>query len=196
MKTTLNLITNAICRNYEEFTFNYKMDFITKYNLYKLNSIKQCKKIIVHFSFKNFHFEKKQMVLHFFLLELLSNQKCILTTSKKNISNLKLKTGSTTGCKLTLRNKNLFFFLDTLLLGIPRSEIFKGFSLKTLENYVNSFSTKLKELFIFHTLELDVEGRVQKLDLTFNFNSKICSTKSFYFLYNKFPVKTPDESLL
>jgi len=56
------------------------------------------------------------MVLFFLILELIANQKCILTTSKKNIIFLRLKKGSITGCKLTLRNKNLYEFLDTLLL--------------------------------------------------------------------------------
>ena len=87
------------------------------------------------------------MILYFFLLELLSNQKCILTTSRKNLISFKIKKGSVTGCKVTLRKKSLSFFLDTLILGLPRSEIFKGFSFKLNSFKSNTFSTKLKDLF-------------------------------------------------
>jgi large subunit ribosomal protein L5 len=190
MKQTFFLLKrNCNPRNYEDFYFNYKLDYITKFNTLNTASIKQCGKIILNFGFKHFRFEKKQMALYFFLLELLSNQKCILTVSRKNNIQLKLKKGSVTGCKLTLRSKNFYIFLDTLLLGLPRSEMFKGFVFKNLDINSKSFSTKLSELFVFQALELEITPLVKTIDLTFNFNSLNFYDKNFFFLYYKIPVK-------
>lgn len=63
-------------------------------------------------------------------MECLTQQKCTLTFSKKNIINLKIKRGFITGCKLTLRKYNLYALLESLLLGLPRSEVFNGFLFK------------------------------------------------------------------
>lgn len=188
MLKNFNLLSKNL-RIFEDFYYNYNLDFITKFNPTSKTSIKQCNKITLNFGFKQFRFEKKQMVIHFFLLELISNQKCILTTSRKNIILLKLKKGSVTGCKLTLRNENLLYFLDTLLLGLPRSEIFKGFSFKNFNENSNSFSTKIKELFIFQTLELDITNLIKTIDITFNFNSYNQNDKSFFFTYYKLPLQ-------
>jgi len=126
-KTQINF--NLLINN-EDFNFNYNLDFSTKFNLVHNLTPKHCTKITLNFGFKDIKFEKRQMIIFFFLLELLSNQKCVVTTSSKNLINLKIKKGSVTGCKVNLRNVNLNEFLNTLLLGLPRSEVFKGFSFK------------------------------------------------------------------
>ena len=149
---------------------------------------KKCLKITLNFGFKDFKFEKKQMILYFFLLELLSNQKCVLTKSSKNLIAFKLKKGSVTGCKVTLRKDNLNAFLETLSLSLPRSEIFKGLSFKTLSDKQNSFSTKLKHLYIFYNLEFEVGNRINTLDLTFNFNTVSDVEKCFFFTHFKIPL--------
>jgi len=124
----------------EDLNYNYNLNYLTKFNLINIFSKKNCNKITLNFGFKEIKFEKKQMILYFFLLELLTNQKCIITTSRKNLISFKIKKGSVTGCKVTLKKQNLTAFLDTLLLGLPRSEIFKGFSF-------NSKKKKKKYLF-------------------------------------------------
>lgn len=173
----------------EDLNGNYLIDNNTKFNNIHTFVLKNCNKISLNFGFKEIKFEKKQMVIYFILLELLTNQKCVLTSSSKNLILLKIKKGSITGCKVTLRNENLFSFIDTLILALPRSETFKGFSFKKNTFKNRSFSTKIKNLFIFYTLESELVDYVKSIDLTFNFNSINDKEKCFYFTYNKLPLK-------
>lgn len=157
--------------NNEEIFLNYKIDLITKFNLIQKENLIFCKKISLNFGFKDIKFDKKQLILYFILLELLSNQKCVLTISTKNLIHLKIKKGMVTGCKVTLRKSNLFEFLNLLLLSLPRSEIFIGFRLKETSQKILAFSTKLKNLFIFYTIESEILSYVKYLDISFNFDT-------------------------
>ena len=122
------------------------------------------------------------------VLELITNQKCVLTSSRKNLIFLRIKKGSITGCKVTLRKTNLFNFLDNLLLALPRSENFKGFfyNKKTLKQ--NNFSTRIEDLFIFHSLESEIVSFVKTLDVSFSFNTISDDEKFFILTYYKLPL--------
>ena len=164
-------LLNKFVPNYEDSFYNYNLNYCTKFNIENINSITKCNKIFLNFGFKEIKFEKKQMILYFFLMELLTNQKCVLTTSRKNLINLKIKKGSVVGCKVTLQNKNLHDFLDLLIMCLPRSEIFKGFFFKKNSLKKNKYSTQLKNLFIFYPVESDIINTVKTLDITFTFNA-------------------------
>jgi large subunit ribosomal protein L5 len=184
----ISLIKKTFLPNLENTSYNYNLDYITKFNLINIFSKTLCTKITLNFGFKDIKFDKKQMILHFFLLELLSNQKCVLTTSRKNIIALKIKKGAVTGCKVTLRNASLASFLDTLILGLPRSEIFKGFSFKKSTYKHNTFSTKINNLFMFYTLESEITQFITTMDISFNFNTTNDLEKRFFFTYQKIPL--------
>lgn len=179
----LNLLTTA-----EDNFFNYKLDQNTTFNNLNIFSKKHCKKITLNFGFKDIKFEKKSMVLYFFILELMTNQKCVITTSRKNLIALKIKKGSITGCKITLQRKFLYVFLETLLLSLPRSEIFKGFLFKKNTLKHHSYSTKITNLFIFYTVESELTNFIKYIDITFNFNTINDVEKCFFFTYNHIPL--------
>jgi len=172
----------------EDFIYNYLLHSISKFHFISEKNKKICTQITLNFGFKDIKFEKKFMILHFFLLELLTAQKCVITISRKNIISLKIKKGAITGCKITLRGLMLESFLETLLLALPRQELFKGFSFKIFSNKYNAFSTSIKTLFIFYTLEVDITPFITKLDLTFKFNTLCDFEKRFFFTYAKLPL--------
>jgi len=126
------------------------------------------------------------MVLYFLFLELISNQKCVLTSSSKNLMQFRIKKGAITGCKVTLRRASLHFFLFTLLISLPRLEIFKGLSFKQNSNKLTNFSTKLKNLFIFYTLEFEFKNDLVALDIAFNFNTTDDFEKIFFLHFLKY----------
>jgi large subunit ribosomal protein L5 len=151
MNYTLNNLQNI--RMQEDFNYNYQLNFLTKFNIINTLSKRNINKISLNFGFKEIKFDKKKMILFFMILELITNQKCVLTSSKKNLIYMRIKKGSITGCKITLRNENLYNFIDNLLLALPRSDVFKGFFYNQMPKQY--FSTKLSELFIFHPLETE-----------------------------------------
>jgi large subunit ribosomal protein L5 len=184
-----NLVFSKILSVKEDFMHNYRLNFISKFNNISSYNWTSCIDLSLNFGFKQIRFEKKQMVLFFMLLELISHQKCILTKSRKNIAIFKIKRGFIVGCKVNLRNNNFYSFLDTLILVIPRSEIFKGFLLKKNSNKLISFSLKLKELFIFYPIEFENMSFIKFLDLTFKFNTINNFEKEFFFTHNKIPLQ-------
>jgi len=173
----------------EDFNFNYTLDLFTKFNIIIPTTTVKCTNIILNFGFKEINFEKKEMIAYFFLLELLSNQKCVLTISRKNFLAFKIKKGAVTGCKVNIRKIFLNFFLNALFLALPRSEVFKGFSLKHNNNSFNNFSTKLQEFYIFYPLEFEIYSKIKPLDLTFQFNFITNLEKIFFFTYHKIPLQ-------
>jgi large subunit ribosomal protein L5 len=182
IKTTFNL------RIYEDYTYNHKLNFLTKFNIINNLSQRNFNKISLNFGFKDIKFEKKKMILFFMVLELITNQKCILTSSKKNLIYLRIKKGSITGCKITLRKVNLYNFIDNLILSLPRSDVFKGFFYNQEKSKQQHFSTKLNELFIFHTLETEWQSYINSLEITFSFNTFSDYEKFFILSHNKIPL--------
>lgn len=62
-------------------------------------------------------------------LALITGQQPIVTKAKKSISNFKLREGMNVGLKVTLRNAQMYEFLDRLIsLAIPRVRDFRGLS--------------------------------------------------------------------
>jgi large subunit ribosomal protein L5 len=175
-------------RMYEDFTYNYKLDFLTKFNIINNLDHRKFLKISLNFGFKNINFDKKKMIPFFMILELISNQKSYINFSKKNVLSIKIKKGTITGCKVTLRNKNLYNFLDVLLLSLPRYENFKGFSLQNKNKKVNNVKINLLDLFVFHTIESELIDYIKHLDINFVFNTINNDEKIFLLTYNKIPI--------
>ena len=182
----MNRIQNT--RIIEDFNYNYKLDFLTKFNIINNLNYKKFLKLSLNFGFKDINFDKKKIIPFFIILELVSNQKCIITTSKQDFLSLKIKKGSITGCKVTLRNKNLYNFIDTLIISLPKYENFKGFKLKNLNKKVNSFSLTLLNLFIFHSTESELLNFIKKLNINFNTNTINVDEKLFLLTYNKLAI--------
>lgn len=172
----------------EDNLYNYNLDFSSKFHIENSKIHSHCEKITLNFGFKDIKFEKKNMIIYFFLLELLTNQKCVITISSKNLIAFKIKKGSITGCKVTLQGISLYNFIETLLLSLPRSEIFKGFLFKKNSIKYQSYSTKITNLFIFYMIESEVPNFIKYVDITFNFSTVCDFEKSFFFTHNRLPL--------
>ena len=64
-------------------------------------------------------------------LTAITGQKAVITTSRKDISNFKLRRGMPIGVKVTLRNVKMYEFLERLIrITLPRIRDFNGISTK------------------------------------------------------------------
>ena len=60
-------------------------------------------------------------------LALITGQKAVITNSRKDISNFKLRKGMPVGCKVTLRDAKMYEFLEKLIrVVLPRIRDFNG----------------------------------------------------------------------
>ncbi len=99
-------------------------------------------------------------------LSLIAGQKAVLTTSKKDISNFKLRRGMPIGAKVTLRDVRMYEFLERLIrITLPRIRDFNGVTEK-LDGRGN-YTLGLKEQIIFPEIDMDKNPRIHGVEITF-----------------------------
>ena len=100
-------------------------------------------------------------------MTLVTGQKAIPTMSKKDISNFKLRKNMPIGCRVTLRNVNMFEFLDRFIsVSLPRVRDFKGINEKSFDGRGN-YTMGINEQIIFPEINIDKLPRISGMDITF-----------------------------
>ena len=97
-------------------------------------------------------------------------QKPVVTKAKKAIANYKIREGYPVGTMVTLRNKQMFEFLDRFVnVALPRVRDFRGISPRGFDGRGN-FNLGVKEQIIFPEIEYD------KIDVLRGMNITIATT--------------------
>ncbi|MDZ7755469.1 50S ribosomal protein L5 [Rhodohalobacter sp.] len=97
----------------------------------------------------------------------ITGQKPVKTKAKKSIANFKLREGMPIGCKVTLRGKIMYEFLDRLInLALPRTRDFQGVPNKSFDGRGN-YTMGIKEHTIFPEIDVDKAKLVHGMDVTF-----------------------------
>ena len=109
---------------------------------------------------------------------LITGQQPIVTKARKSIAGFKLRDGMPLGLTVTLRNKQMYYFLERFVnLTLPRIRDFQGLNTFSFDQYGN-YNLGLKDQLIFPELEYD------KVNQLLGFNISIVTT-----------AKTKNESL-
>lgn len=96
----------------------------------------------------------------------IAGQKAILTYSKKDISNFKLRRGMPIGVKVTLRQERMYEFLERLInVALPRIRDFKGINTK-LDGRGN-YTLGISEQIIFPEIDIDKIDKIMGMEITF-----------------------------
>ena len=99
-------------------------------------------------------------------LTVITGQKAVVTTSRKDISNFKLRKGMPIGTKVTLRNVKMSEFLEKLIrVALPRIRDFNGIA-ENMDGRGN-YTLGLKEQIIFPEVDIDKNPRIHGLEITF-----------------------------
>ncbi len=99
-------------------------------------------------------------------LSLITGQKAVITTSKKDVSNFKLRKGMPIGTKVTLRDVKMYEFLEKLIrVDLPRIRDFNGIG-GNMDGRGN-YTLGLKEQIIFPEVDIDKNPRIHGLEITF-----------------------------
>lgn len=183
--------TYNLLRFKENNQYTQKLHGITIFPYENIHTAGKLTKIILNLSLKEVDFNKKKALPFFLAMELLTNQKCVATLSSKNILTWKLRKGALVGCKVTLRNENLYEFIDNLNLTFPRMEKFKGINFPFFtKKPTNSFSLTLTELILFYPIELGlgINTEVKKIEINFLFKNFSTQEKIFLLTTNRLPL--------
>ena len=94
-------------------------------------------------------------------------QKVVATTSKKDISNFKLRKGVPIGVRVTLRGDKMYEFLDRLVsVALPRIRDFRGINDKGFDGNGN-YTLGVTEQIIFPEIDIDKVTKIRGMDITF-----------------------------
>jgi large subunit ribosomal protein L5 len=103
-------------------------------------------------------------------LALISGQKPAVCRARKSVANFKLREGMAIGCKVTLRSRRMYEFVDRLInIALPRVRDFRGVPAKSFDGRGN-FAMGLREQIIFPEINYDDVDEMRGLDVV------ICTT--------------------
>jgi len=103
---------------------------------------------------------------------LITGQRPVKTRAKKSISNFKLREGAEIGCKVTLRGRIMYEFLDRLInLALPRTRDFQGIPGKSFDGRGN-YTMGVKEHTIFPEIDVDNVKKLHGMDISFITNAE------------------------
>ncbi len=95
----------------------------------------------------------------------ITGQKPVITKAKKSIAGFKLREGMSIGCKVTLRGKRMYEFVDKLINAtLPRVRDFRGVSPKSFDGRGN-YTLGLREQLIFPEIEYDKIDKLRGMDV-------------------------------
>lgn len=117
-------------------------------------------------------------------LTLITGQKSVVTLSRKDISNFKIRKGFPVGCKVTLRGNRMYEFFERLIsIALPRTRDFNGLSFKSFDRKGN-YSFGVKEQIIFTEIDYDKIDSIRGMDISITTSAN--SDDEAYWLLKEF----------
>jgi large subunit ribosomal protein L5 len=130
-------------------------------------SLPRLQKIVVNMGVGKALQEKNRMELAAEQLSQITGQKALITKAKKAVSGFRLRENNPIGCKVTLRGRRMYEFLDRLIsIALPRIRDFRGVNPKSFDGHGN-YSLGLAEQMVFPEIDPDKVTFTQGMDVTF-----------------------------
>jgi len=165
----IGLIMTRLSEKYIKETVPY---LAKKFSLKNRLSVPKMQKVVINMGVgkavdnKNF---LDEAVGH---LATISGQKPAVTIARKSVAGFKLREGQAIGCKVTLRGKRMYEFVDRLIsIVLPRIKDFRGVSAKSFDGRGN-YTLGLTEQTVFPEVNIDKVTTIQGMDITFVISGK------------------------
>jgi large subunit ribosomal protein L5 len=137
----------------------------TKHNFANIHQIPKFVKIVVNMGI-NASLEKGALEDASKDLTQLTGRKPIVSRSKKDVANFKLRKNQPIGCRVTLRGDTMYEFFDRLVaVALPRIRDFRGLSPRKFDGRGN-YTFGVPDQTIFPEIELEKIKRQQGMDIT------------------------------
>jgi large subunit ribosomal protein L5 len=130
------------------------------------HAIPRLEKIVISMGVGAAVTEKKYLEEALGALGQIAGQKPVATLSKQAVAGFKLRENLPIGCKVTLRGRRMYEFLDRLVaLALPRVRDFRGLSSTAFDGQGN-YSLGLSEQMVFPEINPDRYTRPQGMNIT------------------------------
>ena len=155
-----------MARLHEEYIKKIKPNLMKELDLKNIFSVPELKKIVINMGLGIDASDKKKLEAAIEDLKKISGQRPIITKTKKAIANFKTKKDMPIGCKVTLRKKRMYEFVDRLInIALPRTKDFSGLSEKNFDGLGN-YTFGIKEHIIFPEIDYDKIDKIKGMDIT------------------------------
>tara|TARA_B100000949_G_C14225141_1_gene426354 strand:- start:173 stop:724 length:552 start_codon:yes stop_codon:yes gene_type:complete len=122
-------------------------------------------------------------------MTLIAGQKPVVTKARKSIAGFKIREGWPIGCKVTLRKKRMYEFLDRLIsITLPRVRDFRGLNPKSFDGTGN-YSFGVKEQIVFPEIDYDKTDGLRGMDICITTTAKTNEEAKALLEAFNFPLK-------
>ncbi len=157
----------AEARLYTQYKKEIVDKLVEEFKYENIMGVPKLKKIVINVGYGNAINDAKTLDVISDNIGIITGQKPVKTKAKKSISNFKLREGQEIGCKVTLRGKIMFEFLDRLInLALPRTRDFQGVPNKSFDGRGN-YTMGIKEHTVFPEIDVDKASTIHGMDITF-----------------------------
>jgi large subunit ribosomal protein L5 len=102
----------------------------------------------------------------------IAGQRPVITKARKSIATFKIRDGYPVGCKVTLRRKQMYEFLDRLIsISLPRVRDFRGVSSKSFDGRGN-YTLGMKDQLIFPEIDYNKVDKVKGMNICITTSAK------------------------
>ena len=130
-------------------------------------SLPRLKKIVVNMGVGKALQDKNRMEQAAEQLTMITGQRAQITKARVAVSGFRLREGNEIGCRVTLRGRRMYEFLDRLIsIALPRIRDFRGVNPRSFDGHGN-YSLGLTEQQVFPEIDPDKVTFVQGMDVTF-----------------------------
>ena len=162
--------TGSKARLQEQYESEIRSQLMADFGLTSLYAAPKLDKIVINMGVGDGVRDAKLVAVAVTEMAAIAGQKPVTTYAKKSVATFKLREGMPVGCKVTLRGKRMYEFLDRLVtIALPRVRDFRGVSSRSFDGNGN-YALGLKEQIVFPEIDYDKVGEVRGMDII------ICTT--------------------
>ena len=153
-------------RMLDHYTNTVRPQLATALGTSNPHAIPKLEKIVLNMGVGVAVTEKKFLEEAVGALAQITGQKPVTTLSKAAVAGFKLRENLPIGCKVTLRGRRMYEFLDRLVsVALPRVRDFRGLSSTAFDGHGN-YSLGLSEQMVFPEINPDKYTRPQGMNIT------------------------------
>tara|TARA_B100001029_G_scaffold177319_1_gene181803 strand:+ start:4782 stop:5324 length:543 start_codon:yes stop_codon:yes gene_type:complete len=157
--------------------------------LENIMAVPELKKVVINMGVGEAANDKKHLDSALENLTVISGQKPIVTKARQSVASFKIREGWPLGCKVTLRGKKMYDFIERLIkIAIPRERDFRGLNPKSFDAQGN-YNFGVKEQIIFPEINYDNIDNIRGMDICINTSAKSVEHAKALLKALEFPFK-------
>ncbi len=120
----------------------------------------------------------------------IAGQRPLVTKARKSVAQFKIRAGYPIGCKVTLRGRRMYEFLDRLVsIAMPRIRDFRGISARAFDGQGN-YNMGVKEQIIFPEIEYDKIDAIRGMNITISTTARTDNEAKALLSAFRFPFRS------